>query len=92
MSEHDRFCPWRQDPSRGPVHMCAWCDVIAKARADATTVADAMLVQAQHLAAESQAALEQAIGIIRQLRNDVLDEAERYGMPPELVAEIRGQS
>jgi hypothetical protein len=91
MSDHDGLCPWVVDPHRGPGDMCAWCDVIRRARADATMVADAMLVQAKILADESQEALAAAIRIIMELRNDIADTAARHGMPPDVVARFRGK-
>ena len=90
MSDHDVFCPWLADPNRGPVHLCAWCDVIRKARADATIVADHMLTQAKALADESQEALAAAIQIIMQLRLDVAQTARELGMDDATIARITG--
>lgn len=68
---HDQFCPWVDDAARGPRDRCAWCHRLALARADATQVADQMLVQATWLADEAQQALKAAIDIILDLRSDV---------------------
>jgi hypothetical protein len=74
---HDKFCPWvdyglpARDHWRFPPDNCSWCHQLALARADATQVADQMLVQATWLADEAQQALKAAIDIILDLRNDV---------------------
>ena len=74
---HDQFCPFFDDGQfprdhwRFPPDNCSWCHQLALARADATQVADQMLVQATWLADEAQQALRAAIDIILDLRNDV---------------------
>ena len=90
MNDHDLLCPWRTDRNAGPAHLCAWCDVIEKARADATMVADQMLVQAQHLADESQQALAAAIRIILELRNDIANTARDLGASDDVVKRLMG--
>lgn len=76
---HDQFCPWVDDPARGPRDRCAWCDRLTLARADATMIADQMLTEAQWLADESQQALKAAIDIILELRTDVTKIATDLG-------------
>lgn len=91
MTSHDHLCPWVSDPNAGPRHLCAWCDVIGKARADATMVADAMITQAKNLADESSEALAAAIRIIWELRNDIADTAAAHGLPADVIDKMRGK-